>query len=181
MLKDALTFFESPVPYLVNMGLVLAYLMAKKKAYRNSMHHCRCYDARIGGGNLLGGAAALSFGLPSLILFLILDVQFFWTLFLIQLGYSAFALLTVVWPKLYKQGHVRVESHAFGDLSLCGMIAALNIGPLYWIAVFIPPLKPIVGLVVDLITLIHHLCATLVLAIISGGKITTGFSEAVKK
>jgi hypothetical protein len=177
MLKDLLTYFESPIPYLVNMGLVLMFLMAKKKAFRNRIDHCQCYDARLGGGNLLGGAAALSFGAPPLILFLISDIQFFWTLFLIQVSVSAFALITVVWPKLYKNGEVRVESHAFGDVSLCGMVAALNIGPLYWIAVVIPPLKPIVGLVVDLITLIHHLCATIILAIISGGKISTGWSE----
>ncbi len=177
MLNDLLTYFESPVPYLVNMALVLMYLMAKKKAFRNKIDHCQCYDARLGRGNLLGGAAALSFGAPSLILFLIFDVQFFWTLFLIQVSVSAFAMVTVVWPKLYKQGYVLVESHAFGDVSLCGMVAALNIGPLYWIAVFAPPLKPIIGLVVDLITLIHHLCATIILGAFSGGKITTGWSK----
>jgi len=180
MLKELLTYFESPIPYLVNMAVVLIYLMAKKKAFRNSIDNCRCYDARVGGGNLLGGAAGLSFGLPPLVLFLIYGLEFFWTLFLIQVSYSAFAFVTVVWPKLYKQGHVRIESHAFGDLSLCGMIAALNIGPLYWFSK-IPVIGLIIYILVDIITLIHHLCASIVLGILSGGKITTAFSESVKK
>lgn len=175
-----LAFFESPIPYLINAGIVLAFLMAKKKAYKNATHDCRCLDARIGGGNLLGGAAALSFGLPALTIFLIFKIKFFWTLFLIQIIYSTFAFITIVWPKLYKQGSVKIESHAFGDLSLCGMIAALNIGPLYWIAVLFPPFKPLVGLVVDIIALIHHICATIILFVFSWGKITTGWSKPVK-
>jgi hypothetical protein len=178
MIKNVVAFLESPIPYLVNAILVLGYLMIKKKAFRNAIDHCRCYDSRIGGGNLLGGAATLSFGIPPLILFLFYKSQFFWTLFLIQVSYSIFAFLTVVWPKLYKQGSVRIESHAFGELSLCGMVAALNIGPLYWISLF-PPLKPLIGVVVDLITTVHHVCATVILGIISIGKITTGFSEKV--
>ncbi len=179
MIKSALIFFESPIPWLINGFTILFYLLATKKATLTPVDCCRCADKRVGGGNLLGGAAAMSFGSPSLFLFYFLKLDIFWTMFEIQAIYSTIMLVVLVLPKLLKDGTVLIESHAGGEVSLCGMVAALNIGPLYWVSK-IPGIGIFIFILVDIITTVHHVFASIILGICSLGRIKTGFSESQK-
>lgn len=187
MFEAVTSFFKIPIPwvFLVNGILVLGYLTNTKKALRVTTGRvCRCGDKRVGGGNLFGGAAAMSFGTPTLILYIFTNFETAWVLFIIQATYSFSMFVFVLIPKLRKHGSIIVESHAFNDVSLCGMIAALNIGPFYWFSLW-PPARPTISFVVDLITLLHHFCATIILGVIatilwiyhSKYWITTGWSE----
>ncbi len=179
MLEAVINFARSPISttFIVNGVFVLIFLFWKKKAIRTKRGNlCCCADKRVGGGDLFGGAAGMSFGTPWLFFFLLTGFEFVRCVFLIQFFYSLWMLMFVVVPKWVKHGKVRIESHAFGNLSLCGMVAVLNIGPIFWLSLF-PPLKHFVGVIVDRFTWIHHYCATVILWAVSFGRITTGWSK----